>query len=389
MEVVKVKELLPKRCDGYLGSEGLLVYKWKLIVPESWYEPKIGNIKQFLKSHDYPIETHQVKTNDGYILTMHRIPNKKSNKPPVFLMHGLLLSSIDWVVMGPGKSIGLILADAGYDVWLGNNRGNTHSRNHEYLDGTLQKEQFFNYSYHEIGLYDLPAMIDYVIDQTGYPKINYIGFSEGVTSFLVMGSLKPEYNEKILLMNAYAPVTDAHNITNVFFNLLAISPKILGLAELIGWHEMFDLSTSPLFRLVCQIKPLCDVFFNLIGISQNQLVDQELQLALLSNFPAGMSLKQIRHYVQGTRTGNFTFFNSKDVYDLTKVTAPMIIYYGEADNLINNEVLLNLVAKQLPNLVQILKVPYEEFNHMDFLWGKDTYLLAKKTLKNIDSFNSN
>lgn len=44
-------------------------------------------------------------TEDGYILTLYRIPGPKGAQP-VLIQHGLLSSSADWVVMRPGHSLG-------------------------------------------------------------------------------------------------------------------------------------------------------------------------------------------------------------------------------------------------------------------------------------------
>ncbi len=57
----------------------------------------------------YPAEVYTVVTDDCYILEMHRIPHGKNEKnlnrtepkQPVFLQHGILSSSADWVM---GKS---------------------------------------------------------------------------------------------------------------------------------------------------------------------------------------------------------------------------------------------------------------------------------------------
>jgi lysosomal acid lipase/cholesteryl ester hydrolase len=61
--------------------------------------------------YGYPVEIHTVTTADKYILTMHRIPySPKSpaapNKPIVFLQHGILSSSADWIILGPENSLG-------------------------------------------------------------------------------------------------------------------------------------------------------------------------------------------------------------------------------------------------------------------------------------------
>lgn len=71
---------------------------------------------------------------------------------------------------------------------------------------------FYVFSYHELGIYDIPATIDYIIHQTNYKQIFYIGHSQGTTQFLVAMSQKPDYNAKIKLMIGLAPVAFTGNL---------------------------------------------------------------------------------------------------------------------------------------------------------------------------------
>ena len=172
---------------------------------------------ELIRKYGYPFQSHKVETSDGYILELNRI---KNSGPPVFLMHGLLSSSAEWVLIGPNNSLAYLLADEGYDIWIGNSRGNRYSRAHTRLKPS--DPEFWNFSWHEIGVYDLPASIDYILEETKFKKLQYIGHSQGTTSFFVLTSMRPEYNDKIQLMQALAPVAYVGNMSSPFLKVLAL-----------------------------------------------------------------------------------------------------------------------------------------------------------------------
>ncbi len=108
----------------------------KVLNPLNWI-PKFPDVPynpdselttpEIIARHGYPAETHTVKTEDGYLLNIHRIPCGRLGcgdgiRQPVFLQHGILASSADFIISGPDKGIAFILADLGYDVWLSNFR---------------------------------------------------------------------------------------------------------------------------------------------------------------------------------------------------------------------------------------------------------------------------
>ena len=92
-------------------------------LPVDKYDPDCDyNITQMIQTKGYLCEEHRVTTSDGYILGVFRIPHGRNSTKqgrPVLLMHGLLDASVTWVMNFPSQSLAYMLADAGYDVWLG------------------------------------------------------------------------------------------------------------------------------------------------------------------------------------------------------------------------------------------------------------------------------
>lgn len=72
----------------------------------------------------------------------------------------------------------------------------------------------FCYSNHELGVYDNPSFIDFVLNTTGQEDLYFVGHSQGTTTYFIMTSERPEYNQKIRLSIMWAPVTYTSNIFN-------------------------------------------------------------------------------------------------------------------------------------------------------------------------------
>lgn len=81
-------------------------------------------------------------------------------------------------------------------------------------------------SYHEIGIYDIPANIDYILLNTNQQRLQYIGWSQGCTSYFVMASMRPEYNAKVELVSAFSPVAYNGDLFNPILRRMARFQKI-------------------------------------------------------------------------------------------------------------------------------------------------------------------
>ncbi|CAK1552488.1 unnamed protein product [Leptosia nina] len=349
-----------------------------------------------VKKYGYPYEEHHAITQDGYILTLHRIPhgrdqnNTPGQRPAALVMHGITSSSADFVLMGPGTALAYILAEAGYDVWLGNARGTYYSRRHLTLNPNNGKGTFWDFSWDEIGNMDLPAMIDLILTQTGQSRLHYLGMSQGTTVFFVMGSLRPDYNRKIISMHALAPVAYLAHNQNPLFGLLAPHRKELeALLGDLGLKELFP--RSPIFTWlgmnVCAdgkpFQPLCSglVFF-FAGWNPGPQHNATMFPVKLGHTPAGSSARQLVHFGQSIVEKTFQRYDHGEVinlivygsrtppnYNLNQLKAPVYLHYSAQDPFANlNDV--ERLYRELGGPKFKVRVPEPTFSHADFMWGQ-------------------
>ncbi|XP_055851914.1 lipase 1-like [Episyrphus balteatus] len=352
---------------------------------------------QLITKYGYPAEIHHVITDDGYILEMHRIP--KPGKTPVLMVHGLLDSSSTWVMMGPDKGFAYMLSDLHYDVWMANVRGNTYSKNHTTLNP--RKAKFWDFSFHEMGIHDIPKSIDYVLEVTGFTKLQYIGHSQGTTCFWIMCSLLPQYNDKIISMQALAPAAFIEDSKSPVITFLSFfRSQISYLLKIIGAHEFLPNGSFVKYfsQFVCDddsiVQSICSqVMFIIVGFDKAQMNHTMLPV-ILGHSPAGSSTKQLIHFAQLKSSGHFRQFDhgyignwrrygrfSPPDYPLENVMAKVALHYGANDWLtVPKDV--DRLDQALPNVIGKFLVKFSEFNHLDFVWGIDAReLLYNKVSK--------
>ena len=70
------------------------------------------------------------------------------------MQHGLFSSAYCWISNYAEVSPAFVAARAGYDVWLGNSRGNTFSRKHIQYDPDRDRKEFWDFTWYDVGMND-------------------------------------------------------------------------------------------------------------------------------------------------------------------------------------------------------------------------------------------
>lgn len=374
---------------------------------EAGVDPDAGlTAPKIIAARGYAVETHKVTTADRYVLTMFRLPKSytesqsgaaaAANKPAVILQHGLLDSAYTFVLNYRTQSLAFLLADAGYDVWLGNNRGNTWSREH--LDYSTNDDEFWDFTWEDMGKNDVPAMINYVLNKSGRSTLSYVGHSEGTTQAFVGFSTNQEVARSVSYFGALTPVA---------WTGAATSPILVTLAKTYvdTWFQIFGQNEfSPKNALVQEVLgkyacafvgEVCDGFIDLIGGPSDNINASRVHV-YITQTPAGTGVKNMAHYAQGIRDNTFASYDygcsclrvlgialcsslickNKAVYGafdppafpLDKMKYPRTGFYNGAQDSLATSKDINKLRDALPAGT----IVYDEtvdFGHIDFTWG--------------------
>jgi len=356
-------------------------------------------VPELIRYWGYDMEEHFVQTADGYIQGIHRVPYGRAGpgegpRPVVFMQHCLCCSSAIWVFGPPEKSLAFILADAGYDVWMGNARGNTYSRSHAFLDPDKDKEEFWDFDWHETAMYDVPSAIDHILRITGQEKVKYVGHSMGCTEFLTTMTMRPEYNEKVTVAALLAPPAYMSHAPNPIFLLAGAGDLINSLVHLMGMYEFLpnDMLGAILGHAACNeehplLVEMCANFAYLFMGMHYGTMNKTMISVYLDHLPEGTSTRPFLHYAQLYLSANFEAFDfgnglfnhgNEDhygtsrppVYDLSRVTVPTALFQGSGDDLADPAD-VDILAERLPNCIKNHLVDFEGFSHGEFFTHTD------------------
>ncbi|KXJ18048.1 Gastric triacylglycerol lipase [Exaiptasia diaphana] len=294
------------------------------------------------------------------------------------------MDSTNWVLNSAKDSLGYILADQGFDVWLGNIRGNVYSQRHVKMNN--DQEGYWDFSWQDMAEYDLPAMIDHALLVTGQSELFYVGHSQGTLIGFTGFSSNKKLAKKIKTFFALAPVyTVAHCSEVVKGAAYALYPV----------EHVFQNHVNEEFVPGRFMKRLSDAGFcggatseklcykageTLFGFDSSN-INMERVPVIIAHWGSGTSLKNMVHFGQMVTSGKCQKYSYGYWYNYEKygqitppeyrvedMTTPAVLFSGSHDTLADPLDVDHLRAK-ITNLHHFEEI--QGWNHADFLFGSD------------------
>ncbi|XP_075727340.1 lipase member K isoform X3 [Rhipicephalus microplus] len=317
-----------------------------------------------IKYHGYPCEITHATTEDGYILDVFRIAHgiqgnasrvndESQRRVPLLLVPSLMAPVDEYFWNLPSQSPGFLFADNGFDVWAMCVRENQPYVRHKKL--SQEDPKFWQFSFDEMGRYDVAAAIDHVLNATGATKLTILGYSQGTLSNFILHSTRPEYSEKKL-----------------------VYPFTLGgyLGSSHGLQELFSAVCSILWSVPCGIGTA------LTGTFSPEQLNKTRVPVYAGRFLLGTTVQNFLHFYQIYKAKNLVMYDhGKDEnrrrygqvtpppYPIERIKVPIAMFSSQGDVLADTADVTDLAYRLGTSLVFHRVVPQASFTHQDFVSG--------------------
>ncbi|XP_022750479.1 triacylglycerol lipase 2-like [Durio zibethinus] len=341
--------------------------------------------------HGYKCKEYEVKTQDGYILNMQRIPEGRDDgststgnkKQPILIQHGVLVDGMAWLLNSPEQNLPMILADKGFDVWIANTRGTRFCRKHVSLDPG--QPEFWNWSWDELVSYDLPAAFDFVFSQTG-KKIHYIGHSLG--TLIGLASFSEGHQADTLKSAAFlSPIAYLSQMSTAL-GVVAAKAFVGEITTMFGVAEFNPKGQQASIFL----KSLCNYpgvdCYDLLSVitGKNCCLNSSTVDLFIKNEPQSTATKNMVHLAQTVRDGVIAKYNygrpdynlmhygeaRPPIYNISNIPhdLPIFISYGGQDALSDvQDVQLLLDGLKFHDVDKLMIQYVKDYAHADFIMG--------------------
>ena len=467
-----------ERMSNPLGGqdEGVKQHEEEFIPTEGGPDPLVVDIGYYARRVGLDAEYIEVNTEDGFVLELIHLfnPSEYHDPPPsrrkvdrsnlfrtharkesftgqqhfsdgdkrypVLMIHGLLQSAGAFC-SNDDDSLAFFLAKSGYDVWLGNNRCGFHPK-HTLL--TYSDPRMWAWNIRQMGVMDLPAFIDRVLLETGFPKLALIAHSQGTTqTFVALAKeQRPDYGDKISVFCALAPAVYAGPLISKFhfmamrvispamfrmvFGIHAFIPFMALMHQLLppglyGWlgyyvfsylfswsdkrwdrglrNRMFQWAPSYVsaesmrwwLGRECFAKQRCILSTRQAG-QQEDLEDEEDDEIIRHAYAARGSHASPRARLQRNLTSFHCQRQTHQHHDSTrskhawysKQFPPLALWVCGADNLVDGRRLLRRLDRgREPHVHLVHKNIVEEYEHLDVIWAMDSIDQVGKEVREV------
>ncbi|XP_021668199.1 triacylglycerol lipase 1 isoform X2 [Hevea brasiliensis] len=303
---------------------------------------------QLIEPAGYPCTEHTIQTKDGYLLALQRVSSRNGNirlqrGPPVLLQHGLFMAGDAWFLDSPEQSLGYILADEGFDIWVGNVRGTFWSYGHVSLSD--KDKEFWDWSWQELALFDLSEMIQHIYS-TANSKVFVVGHSQG-TLMSLAALTQPNIVEMVEAAALLCPISYLEHISAPFV-LRMVGLHLDQMVLAMGIHQL-NFRSKVLINL---LDSMCDGLIECDDLLTSITV---IRQGTFSQYDYGI-LKNLKLYGQV----------KPPAFDLSLIpkSLPLWMGYGGYDALADVTDVEHTL-KELQSKPELLYL--ENYGHLDFL----------------------